>query len=120
MASRLDARKAAATAHALSFGSRLRSGCASPQGLWLAGCAGFLAADWMQRPAHEPCPTRKQRQGSSRPSQSAAMSKALLLLELALDLGIFLAKEVSPGFYTEKAAEEARLNSTVPKPPSSC
>lgn len=91
-ASRLDARKKTATALGFSLGSRIRSGCASPGGLWLAGCAGFLAAEWVHRPVHEPRPTREQAPSSHRHSQAATMSKALFLLKFALDLRMLWGK----------------------------
>lgn len=119
VANRLDERKAAARALGLSLGSRIRSGLASPRGLWLSGCAGFLAAEWMHRPVHEPHPVEEQPPPASRRSRSAAMSKTLLLLELALDLGVLLEKANSPSACPDETAEERSLNSTGHTPPSS-
>lgn len=96
VASRLDRRKRTAKALGLSLGSRVRSGCASPGGLWVAGGAGFLLAEWIHRPMNEPRPARERPSQSPRRSQSVAISNAVLLLKFALDMQMRWQKHV-PG-----------------------
>lgn len=89
---RLDIRKKRATVLALSLGSRVRAGGVPPGGLLLAGCVGYMAGEWMHRPGK---PVPESAQPVSPPAQqaaSAAKSKTALLVELALDLGVFWAK----------------------------
>lgn len=93
---RLDRRTKAATGIALSLGDRIRSEIASPRGLWIAGCAGFLLADWVHRPNDGAGPVREASSAPPQHAQSAPVSKALLLLKLALDLQTLLAK-ANPG-----------------------
>lgn len=85
-ASRLDRRKKTAKALGLSLGSRIRSGWASPGGLWIAGGAGFLLAEWIHRPINEPPPPREQPPKSPHRPQAVAISNAVLLLKFALDM----------------------------------
>lgn len=93
-ASRLDRRHETATALTLSLGSRIRSGLASPGGLWMAGGAGFLLAEWIHRPMNGPRPTRAQPSKPSTPVQTSALSNALLLLRFALDLKILWQRSI--------------------------
>lgn len=96
VASRLDRRKRTAKALGLSLGSRIRSGCASPGGLWIAGGAGFLLAEWTNRPMSEPRPAREQPSEVPRHSQTVAISNAVLLLKFALDMRMLWQKH-GPG-----------------------
>lgn len=79
-ANRLDRRNRTAKALGLSLRSRIRSGCASPGGLWMAGGAGFLLAEWIHRPMNGFRAAREQPSKSPRRPQTAAVSNAVLLL----------------------------------------
>ncbi len=107
-ASRLDRRKRTAKALGLSLGSQIHSACASPGGLWIAGGAGFLLAEWIHRPTSEPHPPPEQPSEPPRRTQAVAMSNAVLLLKFALDLRA-LWKEQSPGAPVRAEATEADL-----------
>jgi len=89
-ASRLDQRKKNAMALGCSLRSRIRTAITSPGGLAIAGCTGFLAAEWMHRPIKAPQAQRpaskQQASKSSRRAQTTAMSKLVLLTKLALAL----------------------------------
>lgn len=104
-ASRLDRRNRTATALGLSLGSRIRSGCASPGGLWMTGGAGFLIAEWIHRSMNGPPPPRERPPKSPRSSQTAAMSNALLLLKFALDLRLLWHKRIPKAPVPAEAAE---------------
>lgn len=93
---RLDRRKKAASGIALSLGDRIRSEMASPGGLWIAGCAGFLLADWVHRPNAGTSPVREESSAPPQRTQSTPFPNALLLLKLALDLKTRLAS-ANPG-----------------------
>lgn len=95
VANRLDRRKRTAKALGLSLGSRIRSGCASPGGLWIAGGAGFLLAEWTHRPMSESRPAREQPSKSPSHSQAIAISNAVLLLKFALDMRMLWQKHIA-------------------------
>lgn len=101
VANRLDRRKKTAKSLGLLLGSRIRSGLASPGGLWFAGCAGFLAAEWIHRPEKQPPlqlrPAGEQATMPPSSSPTAAMSNSELLLRIALDLGTFWVKANAGG-----------------------
>lgn len=82
---RLDRRKVRAREAALSLGSRFLSDLASAKGLWIAGCAGFLLADWVHRPKIEATMAAKQPTAAQR-KPSAPVSRTLPLVKLLLDL----------------------------------
>ena len=89
-AGRLDQRKRRVTALGFLLGSHIRSGCTSPGGLLIAGCAGFLGAEWIHRPVKKPLPALEQSSKSPDPdserSNTAAMSNAVLLVKFVQDL----------------------------------
>lgn len=107
-ASRLDRRKRTAKALGLSLGSRIHSTYASPGGLWIAGGAGFLLAEWIHRPTSEPPPVIEPTSKSPSRSQTVAISNAALLLKFVLDLREFWSKE-SPGAPVRGEATEAEV-----------
>ena len=95
--SRLDKRKKNVTGIFRDMGARIRSGFASPRGLWLAGSAGFLVGEWMHRPVISSVASRSQPRKTPARSQQRALSKAILLLKFALDMRTRLRKVNSEG-----------------------
>lgn len=82
---RLDQRRKSAGALSASLRSRVRSGLASPGGLWIAACAGFVTAEWIHRPLRGP--RRSSKQASNLPRRpQATLANVVLLLKLAEDL----------------------------------
>jgi hypothetical protein len=89
---RLDQRRRTAGALSTALRSRMRSGLASPGGLWIAACAGFVAAEWVHRPERAPHPASKQASNSPRRPQATALAKAVMLLKLVEDLRLIWTK----------------------------
>ncbi len=85
-ASRLDRRKMNVKALGLALGSRVQSGCTSASGLWIAGCTGFLLAEWINRPVDKT--PRDDAKGSEPPArpETEMMLKAAPLVKLAMEL----------------------------------
>lgn len=66
--------------------SRVRSGLAPPGGLWIAGCAGFVAAEWIHYPVKGPQSASKQASNFPPLPQATALARVLLLLKVVEDL----------------------------------
>jgi hypothetical protein len=115
-ASRLDRRKKSAMALGLSLQSRIRSWFTSPGGLAIAGGTGFLAAEWLHRPKECPRPSDQQQSTSARRSQTTALSKAVLLLKVALDMKTRWEK-ANPG--VRQRTDERRAHEHAMKQPDS-
>lgn len=95
-ANRLDQRKHSVSALASTLGSRMLSTLASPGSLWLAGGAGFLLAEWINRPGSSSRPAGKPRTKSTRPGHTAALSNLALLVKFGLDLSDRSSRRAKP------------------------
>jgi len=60
--------------------------CITPEAMVTAGCAGFMLAEWMHKPAHDPEMRRSQAPMRAYDAKKAVMNKAAMLLKLAYDL----------------------------------
>jgi hypothetical protein len=83
---RLDERRKNAGMLSGLLRSRVHSALASPGGLWIAGCAGFVAAEWMHRPVRGPHRASKLVSNSARRPQATALAHVVMLLKFAQDL----------------------------------
>ena len=84
--SRLDRRKNNVRSLSSSLSSRIRYGWASPGVLTVAGCAGYLAAEWLHRPKHSTQTPHKRASRSMDRPRNAAMPKVMLLVKLAMGM----------------------------------
>jgi hypothetical protein len=89
---RLDEHRRTAGVLSASLRSRLRSALVSPGGLWIAGCAGFVAAEWIYRPARGLRPASQQVSSSPRRPPATALANVVLLLKFAEGLRIIWMK----------------------------
>ncbi len=90
--SRLDRRKNNVRLLSSSLSSRIRYGWASPGVLTVAGCTGYLAAEWLHRPKNSTQSPHQRSSRSMKRLRRAAMPKVMLLVKLAMDMKRLWAK----------------------------
>ena len=83
---RLDRRKNDIRLLGASLSSRIRHGWASPGVLTVAGCAGYLAAEWLHRPKNSTQSPDQRASSSMKRLRRVAMPKIMLLAKLAMDV----------------------------------
>ena len=90
--SRLDRRKNNVRSLGASLSSRIRYGWASPGVLTVAGCAGYLAAEWLHRPKNSSQTPHQRAPRSMNRLRNVAMPKLMLLVKLTMDMKRLWAK----------------------------